>query len=113
MVDALVWNDDEGRSSLRKASGRWQATCNPEISEWGNPALIASSRTESIGAGSKPRELKHQSTWCKGHQSETPSVVASEGGPGQWRMFKNRNRLERRALVGDSPVRVERTCVLE
>ncbi len=28
---------DEGRSSLRKVSGRWQATCDPGISEWGNP----------------------------------------------------------------------------
>ena len=45
--------------------------------------------------------------------TETPSVVASEGGPGQWRAFKNRNRLERRALEGESPVRVERTRVLE
>ena len=37
MVDALTSKDDEGRSSLRKASGRWQATFEPGISEWGNP----------------------------------------------------------------------------
>ena len=36
-VDALVQCGDEGRSSLRKASGRWQATFDPEVSEWGNP----------------------------------------------------------------------------
>jgi len=36
-VDALVQCGDEGRSSLRKASGRWQATFDPEMSEWGNP----------------------------------------------------------------------------
>jgi len=39
MVDALTPKDDEGRSSLRKASGRWQATFDPGISEWGNLVL--------------------------------------------------------------------------
>ena len=38
MVDALAELTDEGRSSLRKAPGRWQTTYDPEISEWGNPA---------------------------------------------------------------------------
>ena len=37
MEDASISKNDEGRSSLRKASGRWQATFDPEISEWGNP----------------------------------------------------------------------------
>ncbi len=37
MVDASTWKADEGRSSLRKASDRWQATFDPGISEWGNP----------------------------------------------------------------------------
>ena len=45
--------------------------------------------------------------------TETPLVVASERGPGQWRMRDNRNRLESRALAGDSPVRVMQTFVLE
>src|SRR5262245_47046272 len=45
--------------------------------------------------------------------TETPLVVASERGPGQWRMRDNRNRLESRALAGDSPVRVMRAFVLE
>ena len=44
---------------------------------------------------------------------ETPLVVASESGSGQWSSFKNRNVLERTAIAGDSPVRVERTKVLE
>jgi hypothetical protein len=44
---------------------------------------------------------------------ETPSVVASESGRGQWSAFKNRNALERAARVGDSPVRVERAQILE
>src|SRR6187200_2873542 len=40
--------------------------------------------------------------------TETPLVVASERGPGQWRMRDNRNRLESRTSAGDSPVRVMR-----
>lgn len=45
--------------------------------------------------------------------TETPLVVASERGPGQWLQIKNRNRLESRASAGDSPVRVEIFAVLE
>src|SRR5580704_6876463 len=45
--------------------------------------------------------------------TETPLVVASERGPGQWRFGDNRKRLEWRALVGDSPVRVMQAFVLE
>ncbi|QEL90237.1 hypothetical protein D9623_31435 [Azospirillum brasilense] len=35
--------------------------------------------------------------------------MASERGPGQSFSLHNRNRLERRARAGDSPVRVNRT----
>src|SRR5581483_8516295 len=45
--------------------------------------------------------------------TETPLVVASERGPGQWRSQDNRKRLERRASAGDSPVRVMRAFGLE
>jgi hypothetical protein len=45
--------------------------------------------------------------------TETPLVVASERGPGQWPESKNRNDLERSAIVGDSPVLVESSLVLE
>ena len=45
--------------------------------------------------------------------TETPLVVASESGSGQWSLFKNRNILERVAIAGDSPVRVERMKILE
>ena len=38
MVDALAIEGDEGRCSLRKASGSQQTDVDPEISEWGNPA---------------------------------------------------------------------------
>jgi hypothetical protein len=39
VVDALAATGDEGRVSLRKASGSWQKSFDPEMSEWGNPAL--------------------------------------------------------------------------
>ena len=38
-VDALAITGEEGRASLRKAPGSWQRSFDPEISEWGNPAL--------------------------------------------------------------------------
>ena len=37
VVDALAITGDEGRGSLRKVSGSWQTSFDPEISEWGNP----------------------------------------------------------------------------
>lgn len=40
-VDALAVRGDERRDSLRKASGRWQITFDPEMSEWGNPPNIS------------------------------------------------------------------------
>ena len=40
VVDALAITGDEGRDSLRKASGSWQMSFDPEISEWGNLALL-------------------------------------------------------------------------
>jgi len=36
MVDALAIGAEEGRSSQRYVSVRWQATFDPGISEWGN-----------------------------------------------------------------------------
>ena len=42
-VDAWALGADEGRCSLRYASGSWQTNCDPRISEWGNPARVMSS----------------------------------------------------------------------
>jgi len=39
-VDALASGAEEGRCSLRYASGSWQANCDPRVSEWGNPAGV-------------------------------------------------------------------------
>ncbi len=45
--------------------------------------------------------------------TETPLVVASESGLGQWSSFKNGNALGKAAKQGDSPVPVERAKILE
>jgi hypothetical protein len=37
VVDALAITGDEGRGSLRKATGSWQTSFDPSMSEWGNP----------------------------------------------------------------------------
>ena len=66
-MDALTRNTDEGRDSLRKASGSWQISFDPEISEWGNPPLGVS-HTEYIGMRGEPGELKHLSSSRKRHQ---------------------------------------------
>jgi hypothetical protein len=45
--------------------------------------------------------------------TETPQVVASERGPGQWHMVLKWNKLESLAVAGDSPVHVDTLYVLE
>ena len=40
VVDALAITGDEGRGSLRKVVGSWQTSFDPQMSEWGNPALL-------------------------------------------------------------------------
>ena len=67
MVDALAMIGDEGRDSLRKASGSWQISFDPEISEWGNPPARVS-QPEYIGLRGEPSELKHLSSSRKRHQ---------------------------------------------
>ena len=79
----------------------------------GKPSPQGLSLTEYIGQGSKPGELKHLMYPEERTSNETPRVVASESGRGQWSPFKNRNVLEKTAIQGDSPVRVERMEILE
>ena len=68
-MDALAITGDEGRGSLRKATGSWQTSFDPQMSEWGNPAnFYWSLHTEYIGMQDEPSELKYLSSWRKGHQ---------------------------------------------
>ena len=72
-VDALAVRGDERRGSLRKASGSRQTDFDPEMSEWGNPAIIRwLPYTEYIGVWSEPGELKHLSTLRKRNQPRFP-----------------------------------------
>ena len=79
----------------------------------GEPNPQGLSLAQSIGQRSKPGELKHLMYPEERTSTETPLVVASESGSGQWSSFKNRNVLEKTAIQGDSPVRVEVTKILE
>ena len=79
----------------------------------GKPNPQGLSLAEYIGLRSKPGELKHLMYPEERTSTETPRVVASESGPGQWLELKNRKRLERRAVAGDSPVRETGEHVLE
>lgn len=73
MVDALAVRGDERRGSLRKASGSRQTDFDPEMSEWGNPAIIRwLPYTEYIGVRGEPGELKHLSTLRKRNQPRFP-----------------------------------------
>ena len=79
-TDALAARGDEGRRSLRKASGSGQARDDPGISEWGNPAPVMGryqlrlEPTRGIETSKYPQERK---------SIETPQVVASERGIAQ------------------------------
>ena len=74
MVDALAVGGDEGRSSLRKASGSWQASFDPGMSEWGNPPFQGTTqvgRTWGTETSKYPEEKK---------STDIPLVAASERG---------------------------------
>ena len=43
-ADALAIIGEEGRVSLRKAAGSWQKNIDPQMSEWGNPAVVMHSQ---------------------------------------------------------------------
>ncbi len=79
----------------------------------GKPNPQGLSLAEFIGQRSEPGELKHLMYPEERTSTETPRVVASESGSGQWSSSKNRNALEKAAIQGDSPVRVEKTEILE
>ena len=72
----------------------------------GKPNPQGLSFTESIGERSKPGELKHLMYPEERTSTETPVVVASEPGPGQYCRDIKPNDLERSAIAGDSPVGV-------
>ena len=73
VVDALAVRGDERRNSLRKAPGRRQISCDPEISEWGNPpAKRRVLHDEYIVMQGERGEVKHLSTLRKRNQLRFP-----------------------------------------
>ena len=79
-MDALAIRGEEGRDSLRKASGSWQTSINPKMSEWGNlPDLSGTAdwiyklaeQTWGTETSKYPEEKK---------STEIPKVAASEIG---------------------------------
>ena len=68
---------------------------------------------ESIGGQKRTRGTETSKYPEERTSTETPLVVASERGPGQWPGCKNGNNMEMLAIVGDSPVPVESILVLE
>ena len=80
---------------------------------FGNGFRYEVSDPEYIGVKKRTRGTETSKYPEERTSIETPSVVASERGSGQWQLQDKPNRLESRAIVGDSPVRVMRAIVLE
>ena len=55
VVDALAITGDEGRGSLRKASGSWQTSFDPTDVRMGKPSPYGSSVAEYIGYAKRTR----------------------------------------------------------
>ena len=72
LVDALAAEGDEGRCSLRYASGSRQTDFDPGISEWGTHPTCGISAPEYIGCRSELGELKYLSTRRKRNQPRFP-----------------------------------------
>ena len=105
-MDALALRGDEGRGTLRYASGSCEQAL---IRGFPNGATRPFRSPErELTQGTETSKYLEERT-----SNETPLVVASESGRGQWSPFKNRNALEKAAIQGDSPVRVERMEILE
>ena len=70
---------DERRGSLRKASGSWQTSIDPEVSEWGNPPARVS-LAEYIGQWRRTGRTETSKYPEEKKSTEIPQVVASERG---------------------------------
>ncbi len=96
-----------------KSCGEMRAIDDPRMSEWGNPYLLGISPAEKIGREKRTRRTETSHVPGGKEINDTPLVVASERGLGQWYSWKNKNCLERQAAEGDSPVLVETMDILE
>ena len=79
-MDALAVRGDEGRCSLRKASGSWQTSFDPEMSEWGNPPACGYLLAEYIGLERRTWGTETSKYPEEKKSIEIPLVAASERG---------------------------------
>ena len=79
----------------------------------GKPTASAVSCSEYIGAEKQTWRTETSQYPEERTSTETPLVVASERGPGQWPVKQNLNEMESSTIVGDSPVGVNVLSVLE
>jgi hypothetical protein len=79
----------------------------------GKPTAQAVSRTEFIGTWKRTWGIETSQYPEERKSTETPVVVASEPGLAQWLVCNKRKLLETSIKVGDNPVRVKSTLVLE
>ena len=80
-MDALAVRGDEGRCSLRKASGSRQTDFDPEVSEWENPPSVSwVSHTEYIGVRRRTWGTETSKYPEEKKSIEIPLVAASERG---------------------------------
>ena len=82
-------------------------------SAWVSKHCDKVSTPEYIGCKKRTQGTETSKYLQERTSTETPQVVASERGPGQWQLWLKWNALESAAVVGDSPVRVDITIVLE
>ena len=72
LVDALAVEGDEGRVTLRKATGSCERTLIRRCPN-GETHHFMVRATEFIGCTSEPGELKYLSTWRKGNHRDSLS----------------------------------------
>jgi hypothetical protein len=96
-----------------KSPGEPRAGFDPGISEWGNPPQRWGTVTSIHSVAGRTRGTETSQYPEERTSTETPSVAASERGPGQWPEVKNRKGMESPPTAGDRPVRVEGPSVLE
>ena len=105
-MDALAPGGDEGRGTLRKATGsREQALIRGYPNGATHPATGIVTPIHNVTRqtrGTETSQYPEEQT-----STEIPRVVASESGTGQWLAWDKQNGLESPAIAGDSPVCVK------
>ena len=100
----MALRGDEGRGTLRKVTGRCEQLLIRKYPNGETHCEHAVSFAEYIGKVKQTRGTETSKYPEERTSIETPLVVASERGLGQWLVCKNQNVLGSTAKEGDSPV---------